>query len=177
MVEEMARKVKAPAAPVRIAQSREEAARMIGQIGHHQRVREGLQTAMNAELARVKDHYERLARPHADKIVELTKGVQGWCEANRDALTQGGKTKTAQLATGEVRWRTTPPAVTLRGVEEILAALKEKKLDRFIRTKEEVNKEAILAEQDAVDEIAGITIGQREEFVILPFETKLEEVA
>lgn len=173
----MSRKVKAPASPVLIAQSREEAARMIEKIGRHQRERERLETDMNEALARIKAHYERLARPHGEAIANLGKGVQGWCEANRLALTQGGKVKTAQLATGEVRWRMTPPAVRLRGVEEILAALKEKKLDRFIRTSEEVNKQAILDDQQAVAEIAGITIGQHEEFVIVPFETKLEEVA
>ena len=45
-----------------------------------------------------------------------------------------------------------------------------------------MNKEAILAETDAAKllmeaGIAGVTITQKEEFVIEPFETKLEEVA
>lgn len=173
----MTGKVKAQAAPVRIAQSREEAARMIEQIGHHQREREGLQLAMNAEMARIKAHYEALAAPHATAIPVLAEGVQGWCEANRDTLTQGGKTKTARLATGEVRWRMTPPSVKLRGVEKILAALEMKGLTRFIRNIAEVNKQAILDEAEAVAEIAGITVAQHEEFVIVPFETKLEEVA
>ena len=56
-------------------------------------------------------------------------------------------------------------------------ALKSFGLERFLRTKEEIDKTAILAEPDAVEHIKGISITQREEFVIVPFETKLEEVA
>ena len=49
-------------------------------------------------------------------------------------------------------------------------------LKRFIRTKEEINKEAILDEPEVVASVKGISITQKEDFVIVPFETELESV-
>ena len=44
-------------------------------------------------------------------------------------------------------------------------------LDRFIRTKQEINKEALLNEPEVAKGIAGITIKTGvEDFVIKPFE-------
>ncbi len=172
----MGKKVKTAAA-VAVPKDRGECNILIEQIGAHQRERERLQTEMNAELAKLKTYYEQRAKPHADRIAELMQSVQIWAEANRAELTQDGKVKTVKLAAGEVRWRLTPPAVTVRGAEAVIKALKLHRLARFIRIKEEVDKEAILREPKAVEGIAGISIGQREEFVVEPFATELEEVA
>jgi phage host-nuclease inhibitor protein Gam len=75
-----------------------------------------------------------------------------------------------------VQWRLRPPKVVVKGLEAVLDKLRRMGLERFIRTKEEINKEAILAEPDAVKRVAGISIEQGEDFVIKPFETQLEEV-
>ena len=40
-----------------------------------------------------------------------------------------------------------------------------------------MDKEAILAEPDAVEHIKGITVSQKEEFVIVPFEAELQQAA
>ncbi len=39
------------------------------------------------------------------KIKMLTEGLKTWAEANREALTEGGRVKTADLGTGKVLWR------------------------------------------------------------------------
>jgi phage host-nuclease inhibitor protein Gam len=57
-----------------------------------------------------------------------------------------------------------------------MEALRKAGLERFIRTKEDLNKEAMLADPEAVASIPGISVSQREEFVIVPIETALEEV-
>ena len=170
-------RLKAAAVTYPVPQSREQAVEAIAEIGRRQRERERIAAAMNDELAAIRQRYEEQARPHAEALRELTAGVQTWCEANRDGLTQGGKTKTANLASGEVRWRMRPPSVACRSLENVLAALKQLGLSRFVRTKEELNKEAILAEPEAVQHVKGVTISQKEDFVIVPFETELEEVA
>ncbi len=170
------RRVKQEAVYVPVPQSREETATAIAEIGRHQRERDRIQADMNDELTAIKERYEREAAPHLAAIQTHAHGVQLWCEAHRAELTQEGKVKTAQLATGEVKWRTRPPSVSVRGVEAVLETLKKLGLARFVRTKEELNKEAILAEPEAIQGIRGVTIGQGEDFVIVPFETKLEEV-
>ncbi len=57
-----------------------------------------------------------------------------------------------------------------------MEALKKLKLIRFIRSKDEINKEAILNEPDAVKNIPGITINRDlEDFAIIPFEQESSE--
>ena len=52
-----------------------------------------------------------------------------------------------------------------------METLKRLKLERFIRTKEEINKEAILNEPKAVVGVAGIKVNSGiEDFSIIPFE-------
>lgn len=170
-------RVKAEAAKYMIPQSREDATEMVAAIGRKQRERDRVQAAMNDEMAIVKQRFEEIAKPLADDIKALSAGVQVWCEANRTELTNGGKVKFANLASGEIKWRTRPPRVSLRGVENIIDTCKKLGLTRFIRVKEEINKEALLAEADVAANIPGVSIVQAEDFVIVPFETELEEVA
>lgn len=168
-------KQSAPLHPV--PQSRDEVNEAIRIIGVSQRERDRIQADMNDALARIKEEHEARAQPHKEQIEILSAGVHTWCEANRDQLTQHGKVKYASLPAGEVKWRTRPPRVTIRAAEVVLDTLRRLGLNRFIRAKEEVNKEAMLAEPEAVSGIAGVKIEQGEDFVIVPFETALEEVA
>lgn len=148
----------------------------IYEIGVLQRKREVITAAMNDELATVRARFEAMAKPHADHLAALTRGVATYCEAHRDVLTNGGKTKTARFAAGEVSWRMRPPSVALRGAHAVIAALKKAGLDRFLRVKIEVDKEAVLADPAAVAKVKGLSISQREDFVIKPDSTELEEV-
>lgn len=173
----MAKRVKKNAANLNVPQTRIAAEDAVAKIGTLQRERERIQASMNDELAAIKQKFEEQAQPLAAQIQDLTDGVQIWCEANRDELTNHGKTKTAKLASGEVKWRTRPPKVGLRNIPAVIAALKLSRLKRFIRVDESVNKEAILAEPEAVKGVKGITVTQGEDFVIVPFETELEQIA
>jgi len=172
-----ARRLKLDATPHPVPQTQDEAVAAIAEIGVHQRERTRIETQMNDELARIREGWEKKAAPHQEAIKELQKGVQIWCEANRERLTQGGKVKYAHLASGEIKWRMTPPKVVIRAIENVLDYLRMAGLDRLIRTREEVNKEAILTEPETVANIKGISITQREEFIVIPFETALESVS
>lgn len=159
-------------------QSRENVIADIAQIGICQRERQRIEATMNDELAKVREEFETQALALAADITRLSAGVQAWCEANRYEITQNNKTKTVSFQTGEVKWRTRPPSVSVRGAEAVIEALKNLKLDQFIRTKDEINKEAILADQVAASGVRGIKINKDlEDFVIEPFETKLEQAA
>ena len=168
-------RVKAPAQTVRVPQAREQVAADIAEIGRLMRERNRVEAAMGDAIAEVRARFEAQAQPMAASILALSSGVQTWCEAHRSELTAGGKTKTGLFATGEVRWRMTPPSVVLRGVEAVLDALRARGLMRFIREKQEVNKDAILAEPEAVAGVPGIRVAQEEEFVVVPHEAELAE--
>lgn len=166
---------KTAAAPVPVPQSRDQVSAHIREIGDHSRTLQRIAAAMNDELAAVKEHWEAQAQPLSQRIESLTAGIQIWSEANRAALTQGGKVKTATFPAGEVSWRTRPPSVRVTGAEAVLDALRRVGLGRFIRQKEEVNKEAILNEPAAVAHVPGISISQGEDFIVVPFEAELSE--
>lgn len=160
-----------------VPQNREEARDYMRRIGHHQNERKRIEATMNEQIQKIRDKYQELAAPHAEQITELSTGLHVWAEANRAELTNNGKRKSADLGAGEVQWRNTPPKVLLRNISGVIESLKSLGLDRFVRTKDEVNKDAILADPGAVEGIAGISITQGEDFVIKPHESELEAVA
>lgn len=168
----MATKKLKSAAALATPQSRESVQNDIKELGDLQRELERKRADMNDTIAEV----TRLTAPRMDdlskRITALQTGIQTWCEANREELC--GKGKTANLITGEVSWRQRPPSVGIRGVDAVLKALKSLGFDRFIRTKEEPNKEAMLNEPEVAAAVAGITINTgAEDFIIAPFEVEV----
>lgn len=167
-------KAKTAGANLPVPQSREEAAATVTAIGDLNRKLARLTADMNDELAASKTHFEAEAEPHRRALEEKTEGLKIWAEANRQALTGGDKTKTVDLGTGVVKWRLRPPAVRLSKVEDVIARLKALGLARFLRTKEEVNKDAMQAEPEVARTVAGVSIGSAgEDFIVEPFEAAL----
>lgn len=161
-------------AQVYVPQSKDEAAADIRKIGDLQREALRATTEMNDSIAHITQNFQPRLDALNDQIKTLQEGVQGYCEAHRIELTDGGKVKTANLITGEVQWRQRPPSVSVRGSDAVLEMLKRLGLTRFIRSKEEVNKEAILNEPDEVRGVAGLTVVTGvEDFVITPFEQEV----
>ena len=161
-------------AQIAVPQNNGEAATDIRRIGDLQRNLARMQAEMNDAIAHVTGSYQAPLEAMTKQITDLQKGVQAFCEANRDDLTNGGKVKTANLITGEVQWRQRPPSVRVTGAESVIETLRRLGLSQFVRTKEEVNKEAILNEPEGVKGVAGISIVSGvEDFVITPFEQEV----
>lgn len=170
-------KVKGKAAPrIEVPQNRQDAENWIRQIGDFRREVVRIETAMNDEIAGIKAKYEEAARPYREDVETLLSGLQAWAVVNRDELTGGGKRQSAELATGVISWRALPARVTIRKVEAVIDAIKKLGLaQQFIRIKEEINKEAMLNNQDAARLVPGVTIGSAgENFMVEPFEAELE---
>lgn len=147
----------------------------IKKLGDLQREFTRLTADMNDEIAAITKRYQPKLEGLTGRIETLQQGVQTYCEAHRDELTGAGKVKTANFVTGEVQWRQRPPSVTVRGADAVIEVLKRLGLGKFVRTKEEINKEAILNEPDQVRGVAGIGIVTGvEDFVITPFEAQTE---
>lgn len=160
-------------AQVYACNSREEAQSAIKQIGDLQREHTRITTELNDRIAALTESQAPRLDDLRQRVDTLQAGVQTWCEANREQLC--GKGKTANLITGEVAWRIRPPSVRVTGEESVIDLLKRMTLGRFVRTKEAVNKEAILNEPDAVSGVPGIkVVSGIEDFVIVPFEVETE---
>ena len=152
-------------------QTRDEVETAIKEIGDLNRELERLAIEQNNRLAAITEEYAPLMNAVKEKLSPKQDAVQAWCESRRDELTQNGKTKTGSFNTGEVQWRQRPPSVGIRGAESVLESLRTLGLVRFIRTKEEVNKEAMLNEPELAATVAGVIIKTGvEDFVITPFE-------
>ncbi|KFK92783.1 MULTISPECIES: host-nuclease inhibitor Gam family protein [unclassified Serratia (in: enterobacteria)] len=158
-----------------VPQSREQVIEDIKKIGDIQRELTRVETDINDRIAILTNKHTPEIEAMKAQLSSLQNGVQTWCEAHREAITDGNKTKTVKFNTGEVSWRARPISVSIKGVDVVLKALKTLKLDRFIRTKEEINKDAILADKDAVKDIKGITFNKdKEDFSITPFEQEIQ---
>ncbi|MBS3954085.1 MAG: host-nuclease inhibitor Gam family protein [Methylomicrobium sp.] len=168
----MAKKHKAQAVGY-VCQDKEQTQLAIKLLGDTQRELTRIETELNDEIASITDRRKTQINALKTRIDSLLNGIQTWCEANRAELCKDGG-KTANLITGEVSWRQRPPSVSIRAVDKVLETLKALKLDRFIRTKEEPNKEAMLADPKTVQGIAGVTINSGvEDFAVVPFEQEI----
>ena len=161
---------------VPVPQNKDEANAFIAQIGEHQRARQQIEIAMNEAMAPIKRHHEERAAVHAEEITKRTEGLMRWCDANRQDLTKG-KTKAVSMAAGEIFWRLRPPKVTVHGKDAVIETFERMGLKGFLRTKKEIDKEAILREPDKVAAIQGVSVGSEgEDFGVKPFATELEEL-
>lgn len=155
----------------RVPQSREDAVWAIGRIGT---IRREIASRKAVADEAIRQAGEVLERDTADLMTELSeheRGVQTWCEANRQALTHEGKVKFHDFGTGQIKWRSRPASVSIRGVETVLEAFKKLGFKAFVRVKEELNKEAMLADPDKARAVAGVTIkSEGEDFLIEPTE-------
>lgn len=173
-------RIKAPASRVPVPQTRDEAADYVRRIGELRREFVRREADMNDSLARVKQAVSDAAAPLQEEEKALAAALQTWCEANRTALTNGNKVKFADLGSGLVKWALR--AASVKGVPKnpapVIERIKALGLLQFIRTKEEVDKEAMRADPENARRVAGISIGSEgEDFVVEPFETALERAA
>lgn len=163
------KKLKRAAETVRAPQNREEAEQMLGRLGEIQREQTLLSAALEETVQAERARAEAKNLPLKAEAEGLTRGIQLWAEANRPSLTQDGRTKTIKLATGEIAWRARPPSVKIKDMPGVMERLINLGLARFIRLKQEINREAMLAEPSVAGSVPGVTIGSEgEEFVVSP---------
>lgn len=153
-----------------VPKSRDEAARSLSTMGTLRREMNALEAQMEAQIADIREEYEQAALPHLQKFDGLKETLVIYAEAHRDELTDGGKRQSIDLGSGELKWRKLPPSVRLRKVDDVLAAIHQMEEDdkdysAFIRSKEEVNKEAMLANTDKASLVPGVSIGSAGETI------------
>lgn len=158
-------------------QSRDDASLQIKRMGDLQRNIERIQADHNDKVAELQKAADEAVAPLVEEIKVIEAGVHAWAEANRDALTDGGKVKFADLTTGIIKWRNNPPKCSISGADAVLALLEaDPSLERFIRVKKEVNRDAVLNEEAffAANPVPGLKIVQGKEFfTIEPFNQEL----
>lgn len=154
-----------------VPQTTTQVAEAIYRIGEIDRLLQKQDADLKEALAKVKRTYEEAAEPFKQEQAGLVEGVKIFCEANRQTLTDAGKSKTVPFTTGHVRWRLRPPSVKLpRDIGGVIAAIKARGLIQFLRLTEDVSKEAMLAEPVLASSIPGVRIASEgEDFAVEPF--------
>jgi len=123
-----------------------------------------IDTDLREGTAKLKQEAEDQAAPLRADVEAKWLGLQSWAQANRKRMTNGGKT--IRLPSGSISWRTLPAKVTLKGVADIIVLLKTKaSWKKFLRTKLEVDKEAMLKDKVEAAKIAGVKIGSEGEAI------------
>jgi phage host-nuclease inhibitor protein Gam len=164
-----------------VPQTREEADRFLLRMGELQQEVLRIQADMNDALAPIKAQFEAKAAPLNSEVETLFQGLHAWAEANRAAELKG-ESKTIRMGAGELSWRLTPWAVTVRKADDILKLLRSSRKavwKTFIREKFELNKEAMLESAESraeAEKIPGIAITRKEEFAAKPFASEIEKV-
>jgi phage host-nuclease inhibitor protein Gam len=134
---------------------------------------EALPEEERAAIARLRDHTKKRERQLKKRIARLSNPLRRYAERIRFLTGAKGNSMTLGKS-GVVKWFTARPAVVITGKEsEIIAALKANGHPEMIRiatvTREFVNKDAVKADPEAIRNIPGITIRERQEaFSILP---------
>lgn len=168
----MATRLKAPAHTV-ACNSQDDLIACIARIGELEREKLRMTAEADDKITAIRQTLGHGIEPLSTEIDAVQRAVQSYAETNRDKLTNGGKSKTVPFTTGEIGWRQRPPSVGVRAADAVIDTLKKLGLARFVRTKEEVNKEAILAEPDAARGIAGLTVNSGiEDFFVVPYDSR-----
>jgi len=162
-------RTKRAAAEVPVPQTIAEADDAVRRIAEAQHRLGQIQAGLDAAVAAAKRAAEDEAAPLSQQVATLTEGLSIWAAANRATLTQGGKTKTVKLPSGEISWRIRPPSIALSNVKALVAELLRRGEDRFLRTKHEPDKDALLAAPKDAAGLPGVTIRSGvEDFVVQP---------
>lgn len=160
-----------------VPKSIEETAEFIATIGERQRRRDQIQARFNQRIEKIKAAALEASLPYQREIDQFFEGIFVFAQEHRDELTEKGKKKTVNLPTGEIQWRLNPPSISFKkgwNNDKVVALCKSLSLERFIRTKEEVDKETMLKEQEVVGKIEGVKIEQKEQFGVKPAEIGIE---
>ncbi|MBK8397475.1 MAG: host-nuclease inhibitor Gam family protein [Leptospiraceae bacterium] len=129
--------------------------------------------------------------PMKQEVKKISLSIKKFTDANREKLFKDDA-KTIKLETGDISYRSSKPSVAVNSSKKLIDTILEqnnlidvrdkfvKKMDKvFIRTKLELNKDAVLDNPDTAKTVTGVEVAEGEEsFYIKPYATNTEmEVA
>lgn len=170
--------IKTPA--VDAPQSTHECACEIANFGTLQARRTELVNEMSERQRKIGEEYQERIPQIDERLKVLHLKIQTFCEPNRASLADHNGVKYIDFTTGRVEWRKQPDAIVapqkVENLDTVLGILEQRGLHRYIRTKREINKEAMLMEKDKlsglISGIPGLTLRTGQEaFTIKPHET------
>ncbi|MFH1508834.1 MAG: host-nuclease inhibitor Gam family protein [bacterium] len=174
MVKKSTKTVKVKADSVLIPKDMNEVTRFIAKISVAQREIDERKGQLEDQLERARTQAAAYVNFREEKIAQFFQGIFIFAHGHWEELTEDGKKKTINTPTGDFGWRTNPPSVSLKDVEVIKKYLEVNGLNKFLRPKVDVDKEAMLKDQEEAEKIPGVTFKQEEMFFVKPAEVSVE---
>ncbi len=165
----MSKRIKLTPRAVPVPQSREQVEALVREICEAKTEERIAKAEMDTEIRAIKECYEQRLSGISEELTPMVEAVHAWAEAHPQDF--AGK-KSLELLHGIVGWRVSPPAIKpMRGYtwSAVLDRLKALARGEYIRVKEEVNKDALLAARESED-LRGLycQVEQADEFFIDP---------
>jgi phage host-nuclease inhibitor protein Gam len=144
--------VKKKASPVVVVPATyEEANALLEEYGTVGRKLAKAEARLEAKVARMTALIEATATPLKERQAQLAAQIAAYATEHRDELLEDGG-KSHDMPAGRIGWRINPPSVAFKSgvkVQVIVGAILRMKLRRkFLRLKLEVDKEAMLKEEN-----------------------------
>ncbi len=163
-----------------VLRTREAMESLIGEIAALKNQQRLLTAAMDEQIQAVRGQYEAQLAAQNEALDQKMALARGWSEANPHEF---GASRSIETVHGVVGWRTGQPALkTLPGwtFDRVLQTLKSMGALGYIRVKEEVHKQNLLSDRDALGaeklrEI-GLRVVQEETFFVEPKLTEVPEL-
>ena len=127
------------------------------------------ESSLEAAYAQLKEHAIEEVKNFQQQILQLAKAIEKYAEAHKEELTTDSQTVPVPMG-GSFQWYDTPLSVRIKkdDIPKIIKRIKRKRLKRFIRTSETIDKEAMLKEPAVAQSIPGVKIDRDKKFVIRP---------
>lgn len=131
--------------------------------------------ALEAEIERIDAEGEKLiaaikaktaetGKPLRERVKEVSATIKAFCDYHKNEYFKDKKS--LDLSFGTIGYRLTPPSISIS--KQTLALMKQLGLVGYIRVKEEVDKEALLAlDDDTLAQIEAVK-KQKNEFFVQP---------
>lgn len=159
--------------------TREEMERLVGDICALKIEERELKAQMDAEIKSIKDNYQAQLAGLTESLAQKMPRALAWAEANAEDF---GKLRSVEMLHGTIGWRLNTPSLKTRPGwtwDRVLEVVKNlPRLAGYIRTKEEINKQALLADREQLGTegltAIGLRVVQDEEFFVDPKLTETE---
>ena len=162
-----------------VIRTREAMESLIGEIAALKNQQRLLTAAMDGQIQSVRGQYEAQLAAHNEALDQKIQLARLWSEANPHEF---GAARSIETVHGALGWRTGQPALkTLPGwtFDRVLEKLRAIQAAGYIRVKEEVHKQNLLSDREALGpeklRELGLRVVQEETFFVEPKLTEVPE--
>ncbi|MFZ5559460.1 MAG: host-nuclease inhibitor Gam family protein [Patescibacteria group bacterium] len=154
---------------IEIPDSKTEVEIFITELAMFQKEAEEIENRLKKAVTALKIDADKRVKKINEIILRRVAAIYSFFLKNKKELTKDGKISIVKLSNGEMEVFLTNPTLNIRKEDQVITILKARGLgNQFIRTREEIIRDAVLQNPGAVADINGISITRKEKFLVRP---------